>query len=84
MVRTPVAAPDTRPERSLRLGGIIGHARAIPEDITFTAVPVTFTFHFFERAEHSAAAWREEGRICSRILAQIKAAIGFVFSIPRI
>jgi hypothetical protein len=74
VVRTVVAAPDTRPERS----GIIGHARATPEASTFTTAPVTFTLHFFERAEHRAKALREEGRPCSRILAQIKAEIWLI------
>jgi hypothetical protein len=80
MLRTVVAAPTRRPESS----GIIGHARATPEASTLTTVPVTFTWHFFERAEHCATAVGEEGPRCSRIFAQIKAMIGFIFSIPRI
>jgi hypothetical protein len=80
MIRTYVAAPKPRPERC----GIIGHARATPEASTFTTAPVTFTWHFFERAEHCATAVSEEGPRCSRIFAQIKATIGFFFSIPRI
>lgn len=64
-----VAAPNPRPERC----GIIGHARAIPKAATFTTAPITFTWHFYERAEHRATATREEGCPCSRILAQIKA-----------
>ena len=75
MLRTVVAAPDCRPETS----GSIGHARAIPEASTFTTAPVTFTRHFYERAEHCATALREESRPCSRILAQIKAMNSFVF-----
>jgi hypothetical protein len=74
MVRTVVAAPDTRPERS----GIIGHARAIPEASTFTTTPVAFTWHFYERAEHRATALWEESRPCSRILTQIKAKVWFI------
>jgi hypothetical protein len=74
MLRTVVTAPDTRPERC----GIISHARAIPEASTFTTTPVTFTWHFYERAEHRATTLREEGRTCSRILAQIKANISFI------
>ena len=69
-----VAAPNTRPEWS----GIICHARAIPEASTFTTAPITFTFHFHERAEHRATTLREEGRPCSRILAQIKAKVWFI------
>ena len=65
MLRTVVAAPHTRPERS----AIIGHARAIPERCTFTTDPVTFTWHFYERADHRITVWREEGRPCSRIFA---------------
>jgi hypothetical protein len=80
MLRTVVAAPPRRPETS----GIIGHARATPEASTLTTVPVTFTWHFFERAEHRATVALEEGARCSRIHAQIKATIGFIFSIPRI
>ncbi len=75
MLRTLVSAPDCRPESS----GIIGHARAIPEASTFTTAPVTFTWHFFERAEHRATARREESGRCSRIFAQIEAKIGFIF-----
>jgi hypothetical protein len=52
MLRTVVAAPNPRPEGS----GIIGHARAIPEASTLATAPVTFTWHFFERAEHCATA----------------------------
>lgn len=74
MVRTVVAAPNTRPERS----GIIRHARAIPEASTFTTAPVAFTWHFYERAEHRATALWEEGRPCSRILTQIKAKVWFI------
>ena len=81
MFRTLVAAPTPRPERS----GIIGHARAIPEASTFTTAPVTFTWYFFERSEHCVTVTREEGRPCFRIriIAQIKATIHFIFSIPR-
>ncbi len=61
MLRTMVAAADCRPETS----GITGHARAIPEASTFTTAPVTFTRHFFERAEHRPTARREEGRPCT-------------------
>jgi hypothetical protein len=74
MLRTVVAAPDCRPETS----SIISHARAIPEASAFTTAPVTFTWHFYERAEHCLTACREESRPCSRILAQIKAMIGFI------
>ena len=65
MLRTVVAAPYTRPERS----AIIGHTRAIPEALAFTTAPITFTQHFYERAEHRATAAGEEGRPCSRIFA---------------
>jgi hypothetical protein len=74
MLRTYVAAPTPRPER----GGTIGHARVIPEASTFTTAPVTFTWHFYERAKHCATARREEGRPCARIFAQIKAMICFI------
>jgi hypothetical protein len=80
MLRTVVAATARRPETC----GIIGHARATPEASTLTTVPVTFTWHFYELAEHCATAFREEGARCFRIFAQIKATIGFNFSIPRI
>jgi hypothetical protein len=80
MLRTVVAAPARRPETS----GIIGHARATPEASTIITVPVTFTWHFFECAEHCATVLGEEGARCSRIYAQIKATIFFIFSIPRI
>jgi predicted metal-dependent hydrolase len=73
MLRTVVATPDCRPETS----SIIGHARTSPEALTFTTVPVIFTWHFYERAEHCATAFREEGRPRPRIFAQIKAMIFF-------
>ena len=57
MLRTYVAAPTRRPETSI----IIGHARATPKASTLTAVPVTFTWHFFERSEHCVTVLREEG-----------------------
>ena len=56
MPRTSVAAPGRRPEKI----GITGHARAIPQGLTFTTFPVTLTWHFFERAEHSVPLRREE------------------------
>ena len=71
-----VAAPNCRPETS----SIICHARSIPEASTFTAAPVTFAWHFYERAEHRLTACREESRPGSRILAQIKAMIGFILA----
>lgn len=78
MLRTYVAAPSCRPETSAS----IGHARATPKAFTVTTAPVTFTWHFFERAEHCATVLSEEGARCSRIFAQIKAMIGFIFSTP--
>ena len=81
MLRTLVAAPAAmiRPETS----GLIGQARAIPETSTFTTAPVTFTTHFLGRAGHRVTVTWEEGARCSRIYAQIKATIGFIFSIPQ-
>ena len=79
MLRTVVAAPNRRPETS----GTIGHARSIPEAVAFTTAPVTFTRHFFERTEHRPTACREESRPSSRIFAQIKATIRFIFSTPQ-
>ena len=75
MLRTSVSAPHCRPERI----GITGHARAIPEAFIFTTFPVTFTLHFFERAQHRATITREEGARCARIYTQIKATIWFYF-----
>jgi hypothetical protein len=72
MLRTVVTAPTLRPKSS----SIIGHARATPKASALITVPVTFTWHFFERAEHCATAVSEECARCSRIYAQIKATVG--------
>ena len=77
MLRTLVTAPSTWPERS----GIIAHARTIPQVVAFRTFPVTFTWHFLERAGQRMTVLREEGlgRLCSRISAQVKATIRFYF-----
>jgi hypothetical protein len=83
MIRTLVAARGSWPERAV----LIGQARAIPKAWTFIRIiadPVTCTCHFFEGAGHRMAALIEEGVPCSRLLAEIKATIGFIFSVPRI
>jgi hypothetical protein len=76
MIRTTVTATDGRPEISV----FTLQARATPERLTIRTYPFA-TRNLFVRAKQRATRAREERMTGTRICAQIKAAIGFVFSI---